>query len=152
MAKLFIVLLSFSIFSFISALHQGAQKANAPHQATAAPEFKIPPEESARKNPVPATVASIASGKRLWSYRCAMCHAEDGSGKGELALEMKLALRDYRNPKSLEKFSDGDLFYILTQGKGQMVGEGTSLKPEQRWNLVNYIRSLAKAEPTKPVS
>lgn len=112
-------------------------------QAPAA-EFKIPPEEAKRPNPVRATTASIASGKHLYTTQCAMCHGANGDGKGDLVADMKLTLRDYRDPASLKDMTDGELFYILTKGKGDMPGEEDRMKPEQRWDLINYIRSLAK--------
>jgi mono/diheme cytochrome c family protein len=109
-----------------------------------APEFKIPPAEAKRPNPVKPTPASIASGKHTYTTQCAMCHGANGDGKGDLAADMKLNLRDYRDPDSLKDMTDGELFYILTKGKGDMPGEEDRMKPEQLWNLVNFIRSLAK--------
>ena len=120
------------------------------HQAAAqapAAEFKIPPEEAKRPNPVKATPASIALGKRVYATQCAMCHGATGDGKGDLAADMKLNLRDYRDPDSLKDMTDGELFYILTKGKGDMPGEEDRMKPEQLWNLINFIRSLAKKKP-----
>ncbi len=106
--------------------------------------FKIPPEEAKRENPVKATPASLADGKKAFTTQCAMCHGNDGGGKGDLASDMQLKLRDYRDPDALKDMTDGQLFYILSKGKGDMPGEEDRMKPEQRWNLVNYIHSLAK--------
>ena len=114
-------------------------------------EFKIPPEEAKRENPVKPTESSIAQGKRLFTSQCAMCHGKDGDGKGDLADVMKLKLRDYRDPAALKEMSEGELFYILSHGKGQMPEQEGRLKDEQKWQLINYIRSLAKKEtPAKP--
>jgi mono/diheme cytochrome c family protein len=117
-----------------------------PQAAAQAPavEFKIPPEEAKRPNPVKATPASIASGKHTFTTQCAMCHGATGDGKGDLVADMKLTLRDYRDPESLKDMTDGELFYILSKGKGDMPGEEDRMKPEQRWDLINFIRSLAK--------
>lgn len=107
-------------------------------------DAKIPAEESQRSNTVKPDADSIAQGKRMYSSQCAMCHGTTGDGKGDLAEDMKLKLRDYRDPGELKGFTDGDLFYILTHGKGQMPDEGDRLSATQKWNLINYIRSLAK--------
>jgi mono/diheme cytochrome c family protein len=117
-----------------------------PQAAAQAPaaEFKIPPEEAKRPNPVKATPASIALGKHAYVTQCAMCHGATGDGKGDLAADMKAPLRDYRDPASLKDMTDGELFYILSKGKGEMPGEEDRMKPEQLWNLINFIRSLAK--------
>ncbi len=111
------------------------------------PEFKIPPEEAQRQNPVKPTPSSIAQGKRIYGFDCSMCHGKEGDGKGDLAGELGLKLRDYRDPASLKDFTDGELFYILAKGKGKMPGNEDRTKPEQRWDLVNYVRSLAKKAP-----
>jgi len=121
--------------------------------AGAAAEYKIPPEASKLPNPVKSTPASLAAGKKTYGFDCAMCHGKDGDGKGDLATDMKLKLADYRDAASLKDMTDGDLFYIIKNGKGDMTGEGDRSKPDEIWNLVNYVRSLAKKDfvaPAKP--
>jgi mono/diheme cytochrome c family protein len=105
----------------------------------------IPPEDAARKNPVKATPEGTAAAKKLFGYHCAMCHGVDGDGKGDLAVEMKLNLKDWRDPNALAKMTDGELFYIVTNGRGKMTGgEGDRTSEEARWNLVNYVRAFGK--------
>lgn len=118
----------------------------------AAADYKIPPDASKLPNPVKPTAASLAAGKKSYGFDCAMCHGKDGDGKGDLAADMKLKLVDYRDPASLKDMTDGDLFYIIKNGKGEMTGEGDRSKPEEIWNLVNYVRSLAQKNftPAKP--
>lgn len=107
----------------------------------------IPPEDAAKKNPVKAAPGGTASAKKLFGYHCAMCHRVDGDGKGELAEEMKLELKDWRDPNALAKMTDGELFYIVTNGRGKMTGgEGDRTSEEARWNLVNYVRAFAKKD------
>ena len=115
-----------------------------------AADYKIPPEDSKLANPVKPTTASVAAGKKTYGFDCAMCHGKDGDGKGELAADMKLNLKDYRDPASLKDMTDGDLFYIIKNGKGEMSGEGDRSKPEEIWNLVNYVRSMAKKDFAAP--
>jgi mono/diheme cytochrome c family protein len=112
----------------------------------ASADVKISPEEAARKNPVPVTPEGLAEARRFYKYQCAMCHNENGDGKGELADVMKLKLNDWREDSSLGGRTDGELFYILTNGKGQMVGQGDRTKEEMRWKLVNLVRSFAKKD------
>jgi mono/diheme cytochrome c family protein len=117
-------------------------------------DWNVPPEEAKRENPVKPTEASIAQGKKLFGYQCAMCHGEKGDGKGDLAATMQLTLIDYTQPDSLKDWTDGMLFYAIEKGKGKMPGQEGRMKDQQQWNLVNYIRSLArkqdKATPAKP--
>lgn len=117
-------------------------------------EFKVPPEIAKQANPVKPTAANTAQAKKTYGIDCAMCHGKDGNGKGDLAVDMKLQLPDYTDPAALKDKTDGELFYIIKQGKGDMPGEGDRAKPDDIWALVNYIRSLAKkpatAKPDKP--
>jgi len=109
-----------------------------------ATEPKMTPEDAAKKNPVPATPEGLAEVRKLFGYNCAMCHGKTGDGKGDLAADMKLELLDWREAASLEKMTDGELFWIITNGKGKMPGEGDRSKEKIRWNFVNLVRSFAK--------
>jgi mono/diheme cytochrome c family protein len=109
-------------------------------------EFKIPPEIAKEANPVKASAESIAQGKKKYAIDCAMCHGKTGDGKGDLAADMNLKIPDYHDPAALKDKTDGELFYIIQKGKGDMPAEGDRAKKDDIWNLVNYIRSLAKKE------
>jgi mono/diheme cytochrome c family protein len=117
-----------------------------------APEAAPPPasaDDAGKKNPVKSTPEGLAEAKRLYGYHCAMCHGKDGDGKGDLAVSMDLKLNDWRDPSTIEKMTDGQLFYIITNGRGKMVGgEGDRTKEQTRWNLVNLVRSFAKKSGT----
>lgn len=120
-----------------------AAQAN-PSPSQAAPgAYTIPADAARQANPVRPTSESIAQGKKYYGYDCAMCHGANGDGKGEVAIDEKLMLKDYRDPAALQGMTDGELFYIIKNGKGQMPPEGNRLKAPELWNLVNYIRSLA---------
>jgi mono/diheme cytochrome c family protein len=115
--------------------------------AQAAPsDSKVPPEEAARKNPVPSTPEGLAEARKFYKYQCAMCHGENGDGKGDLVETMKLKMNDWRDSSSLAGKTDGELFYILTKGRGAMVGEGDRTKENVRWNLIHLVRSFAKKD------
>jgi mono/diheme cytochrome c family protein len=133
MLKLLLALSSFCLFSFT------AQEPAAP----AAPS-SIPPEAAHMVNPVKPTAESQAHAKKMYGYDCAMCHGANGNGKGELVADMKLTLKDYTDPTALKDLSDGELFYIIKNGKGQMPGEGDREKPEDLWNMVILVRSFAR--------
>ena len=107
-------------------------------------EAKMTPEDAAKKNPVAPTPEGLAEARKLYSYDCAMCHGKDGDGKGDLAADMKLELRDWRDPSTLEKMTDGELFFIISNGKGKMEGEKDRSPEKVRWNMVNLVRSFAK--------
>jgi mono/diheme cytochrome c family protein len=124
------------------AVSASAQQAQKPLAA----DSKIPPEAAKQANPVKPTPASLAQGKKLYGFDCEMCHGKDGDGKGDLAVDMKLTLLDYRDSASLKDRTDGELFYIIKNGKGDMPAEGDRSKADAVWDLVNYIRSMAKKD------
>ena len=109
-------------------------------------ESKMTPEDAAKKNPVAPTPEGLAEVRKLYSYNCAMCHGKIGDGKGDLAADMKLELRDWRDASALDKVTDGELFWIISNGKGKMPGEGDRTKERIRWNFVNLVRSFAKKD------
>ena len=119
-------------------------KPNATQEKPASAEPKMTPEDAAKKNPVPSTSEGLAEVRKLYGYNCAMCHGKTGDGKGDLAADMKLELRDWRDPASLEKVTDGELFWVVSNGKGKMPGEGDRTQEKMRWNYVNLVRSFAK--------
>jgi len=111
-------------------------------QATA---FKVPPEVASQTNPVKPTAEGLAKAKKFWGYDCAMCHGANGDGKGDMAVESKFTMKDYRDPAALKDMTDGELFYIIQKGKGDnMPAEGDRQKPDDIWNMVSLVRSFAK--------
>lgn len=132
--------LAFSCYAQQGQSSQSAEE-KPPSPSTGA---KIPPEALKVVNPVKPTAPSIAAGKKKYGYDCAMCHGADGNGKGDLAVDMKLKMIDYRDPATLKSVTDGEMFYVIKNGNGQMPSEADRLKDEDIWNLVNYIRSIPK--------
>jgi len=111
-------------------------------------DFKIPPQEVSRENPVNPTAAVIADGNQIYlKLDCAVCHGKNGNGKGFMAGASRYDCRDWRDRNSLKDLTDGELFYILNKGKGNMPGYERKVDSQQAWLMVDYIRSLAKQNP-----
>ena len=137
MSKQIVLVVAAMLISVLGVLGQ-KQKETPPES-----EYKIPPEAAAKQNPVKPTEESLAKGKKFYVIDCAMCHGKDGDGKGDMASDMK-NVTDFTNPNAMKDRTDGELFYIIRNGKGDMPLEGDRAKDEDIWNLVNYVRSLAK--------
>lgn len=133
-----------AIFLFVLAL--AAQTAN-PASPNASTYAVIPVEAAKQQNPVKATPESIERAKKWWTMDCVMCHGKAGDGKGETAVDMKLKLVDFTDPATLKDRTDGEIYYIIKNGHSDMPPEGQRIKTEEGWDLVNYVRSLAKAKP-----
>ena len=134
-----VILLTLSLCAFPVT----AQESQAPAQATTSSSSTIPAEAVHQVNPVKPTSESLAMGKKYYGYDCAMCHGNNGDGKGEVALSEKFKIGDFTDPTTLKGRTDGELFYIIKNGRGQMPPEGDRVKPTELWNMVNYIRSLS---------
>jgi mono/diheme cytochrome c family protein len=116
-------------------------------------EYKISQEDIDKKNPVKPSSEGLAAARKIYGYDCAMCHGLKGDGKGDIVDSMKLTMHDWRDPASLEGKTDGELFYIITKGKGKMMGEGDRVSDTVRWNMVNLVRSYSKKDAgDKPAS
>jgi mono/diheme cytochrome c family protein len=135
-------LLLVMLLFFVCTLWSQDQKDQPPAKAPAQ-EYKVPPEDAAKVNPVKPTAESLAKGKKLYGYDCAMCHGEKGDGKGDMASDIK-NVTDFTKPDALKNRTDGELFYEIRNGKGDMPPEGDRAKDADIWNMVNYVRSLAK--------
>ena len=138
------VLSALLALAFSCHAQQGQSSQTAEEKPSPSTGAKIPPEALKVVNPVKPTAPSIAAGKKKYGYDCAMCHGIDGDGKGDLAIDMKLKMIDYRDPATLKSVTDGEMFYVIKNGNSQMPSEADRLKDEDIWNLVNYIRSISK--------
>jgi cytochrome c5 len=132
---------------------QDASQEKPKEPQAAADEYKIPQEDMDKKNPVKPTPEGLAAARRIFGYDCEMCHGPKGDGKGDVVDSMKLTMHDWHDPATLAGKTDGELFYIITKGKGKMMGEGDRAAETMRWNLVNLVRSISKKESgDKPAS
>ncbi|HUM07210.1 MAG TPA: cytochrome c [Terriglobales bacterium] len=107
----------------------------------------VPVADARQPNPVKPTPESLESGKKIYSYECASCHGATGDGKTAVAQDLKLP--DLSDPAALKDRTDGEVFYVIKTGRGDMPAEGNRVKTEQLWDLVNYTRSLAKPKTTE---
>jgi mono/diheme cytochrome c family protein len=107
--------------------------------------WMIPAEANRRPNPVPTTSDEIAAGLEHFADHCAICHANDGSGRVEIGENLFPRAPDLRAADT-QSLSDGALFYIIEEGVRftGMPGWKTGTPEGERasWHLVNFIRHL----------
>ena len=97
---------------------------------------------SLRKNPVPATAESIKKGVDLFAVYCTPCHGTSGKGDGLVAVKF-VTPADLTNPDLQKARTDGYWQSYLSVGGAVMPSYGESLSAEERWHVVNYLRTLA---------
>jgi mono/diheme cytochrome c family protein len=106
-------------------------------------EVWVAPARAARKqNPVPSDAKSIATGKELFVAGCLPCHGPAGKGDGPAAISLERKPGNLSDPK-LHNQSDGALFWKVSEGKTPMPSFQEAFTEEQRWQIINYVRTLA---------
>ncbi len=106
-------------------------------------KWVVPAKYQTMKNPTNPK-DDLAIGKSIYSKHCKSCHGSEGYGDGSKADEMIGDLGDF-STEEFQAQSDGKLFYKTTFGRDDMP-EYTKKIPddEDRWLLVNYMRTLAE--------
>jgi copper transport protein len=96
-------------------------------------------------NPVAAGPASIAGGRALYEANCLACHGPTGAGDGPLGLALNPRPADLRAHAVPGVHPDGQLYLWISDGLAgsSMPAFANTLSDEERWHLVNYLRSLA---------
>lgn len=94
------------------------------------------------KNPVRVNPAGLAEAKTLYITNCGPCHGNKGKGDGVAAAALNPKPADHTSAK-VQKETDGSLYWKLSEGRNPMPSYKKILTDQQRWKLVNYIRTLA---------
>jgi len=95
---------------------------------------------AAIRNPVPATPESIERGKHFFEINCLVCHGEKGLGDGPVGQKFDEKAPVDLNDEYTQDQADGQIFFTLTRGRELMPFYRDALSPEERWDVINYIR------------
>jgi mono/diheme cytochrome c family protein len=105
-------------------------------------EWKAPARATRRKNPIACDEKSIAAGKVVYAAQCLSCHGPTGIGDGPAAHDL--------NPKpsnlsdsAIQRRSDGWMFWKITEGKKPMPNFDKLISEDDRWNVINFVRTFA---------
>jgi mono/diheme cytochrome c family protein len=98
---------------------------------------------AARRNPVPATPESVKKGAGLFAIYCTPCHGAGAKGNGLVAAKF-VPPPDLTNPDLQKVRTDGYWESYLSVGGAVMPSYAEALSPDERWDIVNYLRTLAK--------
>ena len=103
--------------------------------------WKAPEAAKKLKNPMAKDASSITRGKKIFRTRCAVCHDLNGHGKGPGAKALTPKPKDLTSDL-VQNQTDGEIFWKISKGRNDMIKWEPILSENQRWDLVNYIRSL----------
>lgn len=140
---LFVMLLGVVLLAMVIFVATTDILADESPKAPSAEAWTVPAAESNRENPVEATQDSIDYGKLIFASQCTMCHGIDGDGTGDVVERFNLIMPDLTDAAAMKKWTDGGLFYILTNGHDRMPAQNERLKQQVKWDLINYVRTFA---------
>jgi mono/diheme cytochrome c family protein len=99
------------------------------------------------QNPMrPLNPVQMKEAERLYLVNCGICHGAKLDGNGPLYNggngPYAAAPRNLATDPVVVNMPDGQMFYSITYGKGQMGPYGPQLSTTQRWMIVHYINSV----------
>jgi mono/diheme cytochrome c family protein len=100
------------------------------------------------RNPVPEPARTLAKGDTLYQVFCAVCHGSRAAGDGPVGRRVGAPSLLTEKARAL---SDGHLYSLIRYGRGVMPRYGDKIfLAEDRWAVVNYLRSLQAAAGPAP--
>lgn len=96
------------------------------------------------RNPIPRSAESVARGRQLFAKDCAVCHGAEGRGDGVAAAALPQRPDDLSRIAPPPIFPDGVVAYRIINGVKMMPAFKSTLSENEIWDLLNFIRSLAK--------
>ena len=118
--------------------------------ATSVHALAVPTRARNERNPFLPSPDVLAEARAHFADHCAICHANDGSGKTEIGQNLYPKAPDMRLPRT-QKLTDGELYYTIHNGirLTGMPAWGAEEKDDDSWKLVLFIRHLPELTPTE---
>jgi mono/diheme cytochrome c family protein len=104
--------------------------------------WTAPATAKSLKNPVRTTPQGVQEAGELFQQICATCHGARGAGDGVLGKSLTPKPANLTDARRMNRATDGELYWKITNGRGPMPS-WQQLPEKQRWELVNYLRTLA---------
>ena len=98
-------------------------------------------------NPLPQTPDTLARAAELYAVNCATCHGADGRGQGPMAAYYRnnpaapVPPTDLASPRVRQR-TDGQLYWLITNGIGNMPPYGDLLAEQDLWAVVTFVRAV----------
>ena len=104
--------------------------------------WPVPSKYKNMENPFAGTEDTDQIGKELYMVHCRSCHGNKGKGDGNKAATLETKVTDITT-ENFKAQTDGELYYKSYIGRGDMPSFEKKINNEEdRWMLINYIRSL----------
>lgn len=100
-------------------------------------------------NPLPYTEEHLASGQQLYTIYCAVCHGDQGNGKGILVEREKiLGVPSYDDIG--RAITEGSIYHVMYYGLNTMGSYASQTSIEERWEIDHYVMKLKATLEGKP--
>jgi hypothetical protein len=93
-------------------------------------------------NPMPITAELLRRGQQRFTINCTPCHGATGEGKGITQKIGAMAVVANLHDKRIVELPDGELFFVITNGRNLMGAYGANVTVEDRWAVIAYLRAL----------
>jgi hypothetical protein len=93
-------------------------------------------------NPMPITAALLNRGQQRFTINCTPCHGATGEGKGITQKIGAMAVVANLHDKRIVELPDGELFFVISNGRNLMGAYGPNVTVEDRWAIIAYLRAL----------
>ena len=104
---------------------------------------KGPDDQFVAKIPVPVDEAVVERGRQRYVIYCQPCHDARGDGKGILFQRGSVPTASFHQ-ETILNYPDGQIFDVITNGKGLMSSYRWPIPPADRWAIVAYVRELER--------
>jgi mono/diheme cytochrome c family protein len=98
--------------------------------------------------PMAMDEALLERGRQRYEIYCQPCHDARGDGRGILFQRGNVPTGNFHDEKIL-KYADGEIFDVITNGRGLMAGYRWPIPPADRWAIVAYVRELQRERQTR---
>lgn len=102
-------------------------------------------------NPIPFSEAVLNEGEKLYMNNCSHCHGQKGAGDGVIGTKNP-GLKPPAYNADLKDRTPGQIFHVITYGKGMMGPHQYIISKLDRWKIVHYVQSLQKIESAAPAA
>jgi mono/diheme cytochrome c family protein len=106
-------------------------------------EWIIPDEARQRQNPLQSSPKVLEAARPLYTENCERCHGATGKGNGPESARQYPAPSDLTDAKRMNALTDGAIFYQISEGRRPMPSFKRRMTEDQRWQLVQLLRSFA---------
>src|SRR5690349_21356492 len=97
-------------------------------------------------NPLPITAELLKRGQQRFTINCSPCHGQLAEGNGITKKINAMAVVANLHDARIVKMTDGEIFYVITNGRNLMGAYGPNVAVEDRWAIVAYVRALQFSE------